>query len=87
MKTNEIIEKKVIALHKEGWQVPNIASIARVKPDVVKQILREEPADVIKRRIDYADITDYHYANEHHVLWRDDILSQFCFRQAPQVKQ
>ena len=42
MKTNEVIENKVIALHKEGWQVPNIASIARVKPDVVKQILRDK---------------------------------------------
>lgn len=42
MKTNEVIEKKVIALHKEGWQVPNISSIACVKPDVVKQILRDK---------------------------------------------
>lgn len=42
MKQNNVIEKKVIALHKDGWQVPNIASIARVKPDVVKQILRDK---------------------------------------------
>ena len=42
MKQNRTIEKKVIDLHKEGWHVTNIASIARVKPDVVKQILREK---------------------------------------------
>ena len=42
MKQNKSIEKKVIALHKEGWHVPNIASIARVKAEVVKQILREK---------------------------------------------
>lgn len=42
MKQNKTIEKKVIALHKEGWHVTNIASIARIKPDVVKQILREK---------------------------------------------
>ena len=42
MKQNKMIEKKVVALHKEGWHVPNIASIARVKPDVVMQILREK---------------------------------------------
>lgn len=42
MKQNTTIEKKVIALHNEGWHVANIASIARVKPDVVRQILREK---------------------------------------------
>jgi hypothetical protein len=42
MKQKPVIEKKVIALHKEGWHVPNIASIAHVKPDVVMQILRDK---------------------------------------------
>lgn len=42
MKKNRTIEETVIALHEEGWQVPNIASIARVKLDVVKRILRDK---------------------------------------------
>jgi len=42
MKQNKTIEKNVVALHKEGWQVSDIASIAHVKPNVVKQILREK---------------------------------------------
>ncbi len=42
MEKIKTIEKKVVALHKEGWHVPNIASIAGVKPDVVKRILKEK---------------------------------------------
>lgn len=42
MKQNTTIEKKIIALHKEGWHVPNIASIAKVKAEVVRQILRDK---------------------------------------------
>lgn len=39
---NKTIEQQIITLHKEGWKVENIASIAKVKPARVKSILREK---------------------------------------------
>lgn len=33
------LERQVMNLWREGWHIPNIASIARVKPDVVKDVL------------------------------------------------
>ena len=42
MNQKKNIEKRIVALHEEGWHVPNIAYIAKVGADVVKQILREK---------------------------------------------
>ena len=38
---NKTIEQQIITLNQEGWQIQNIASIAKVKPARVKSILRE----------------------------------------------
>lgn len=34
------LEQHVIRLHEEGWHVPNIASIAKVDADTVREILK-----------------------------------------------
>ena len=36
------LEEQVIRLYREGWHVANIASIAKCKPGVVEQILRDK---------------------------------------------
>lgn len=33
---------QVVRLHNEGWQIENIASMARVKPERVRQILKDK---------------------------------------------
>lgn len=33
---------QVIKLHNEGWKIENIASMARVKPERVRQILKDK---------------------------------------------
>ena len=39
-------ERQVMRLYNEGWHIPNIASIAGVKPGVVKEILESRDIDV-----------------------------------------
>ena len=36
------LQRQILRLHKEGWQVANIASIVQCKPDVVHQILKDK---------------------------------------------
>jgi hypothetical protein len=36
------LRRQIIRLHKEGWQIANIASIAQCKPDVVQQVLKDK---------------------------------------------
>lgn len=35
------MRRTIIRLQKEGWQVPNIAHIAKVKESVVEEVLKE----------------------------------------------
>ena len=39
-------ERQVMKLYNEGWHIPNIASIAGVKPGVVREILESRDIDV-----------------------------------------
>lgn len=36
----KVLEQHVIRLHEEGWHVANIASIAKVDADTVREILK-----------------------------------------------
>ena len=36
------LQRQILRLHKEGWQIANIASIAQCKPDVVQQVLKDK---------------------------------------------
>lgn len=40
--------RRVMSLYEEGWHVPNIASIARLRPDTVKQVLLMKNVEVEK---------------------------------------
>lgn len=42
MKQNKIIEKHVLSLWNEGWQVGNIAHIAQVNVTLVRKILKDK---------------------------------------------
>lgn len=39
--TDKEMRRTIIRLQKEGWQVPNIAHIAKVKESVVEEVLKE----------------------------------------------
>ena len=36
------LQQQILRLHKEGWHIANIASIAQCKPDVVQQALKDK---------------------------------------------
>ncbi len=36
------LEKRVISLQREGWHIPNIASLVHERPDVVREILQRQ---------------------------------------------
>lgn len=38
----KVLQRQILRLHKEGWQIANIASIAQCKPDVVQQVLKDK---------------------------------------------
>jgi len=38
-KVNPVTDRRVMNLYNEGWHLPNIVSIARLKPDVVREVL------------------------------------------------
>lgn len=38
-KVNPVTDRRVMDLYREGWHLPNIASIARLKPDTVREVL------------------------------------------------
>ena len=40
-KITPTLRKQVMRLYDEGWHVANIASIAKVKADTVRQILKD----------------------------------------------
>lgn len=39
-------EKHVMRLYEMGWHIPNIASMAGVKPNVVREIMEQRGIDV-----------------------------------------
>jgi len=47
-KVNPVTDRRVMALYREGWHLPNIASIARLKPDVVREVLERHKVFIDK---------------------------------------
>lgn len=42
------LDRRVMDLYREGWHIPNIASIARVKPDTVREVLERHKVIIDK---------------------------------------
>ncbi len=45
---NQVTDRRVMDLYREGWHIPNIASIARVKPDTVREVLERHKVIIDK---------------------------------------